>query len=151
MCQVTTNGRPCAAVFGGWCPAQQRSEGQVGSAFAESCVAGKRAMDLITSSWRARLPHGQFQNAAPATITAWESEVQPIINSFRTWLSAAVLSVQHPIDPNLLVFRTKKGPPWDANLLVKRKLRPLCEKLGIAPRGLHARNWWSEIHGKTSP
>jgi integrase len=36
------------------------------------------------------------------------------------------------------IFRTKKGTPWDANLLVKRKLRPLCGKLRIAPRGLHA-------------
>ena len=51
---------------------------------------------------------------------------------------AAVFSVQRPIDPNLLVFRTKKGTPWDTNLLVKRELRPLCERLGIVPRGLHA-------------
>jgi integrase len=51
---------------------------------------------------------------------------------------AAVLAVQRPTDPSQLVFRTKKGTPWDANLLVKRKLRPLCGKLRIAPRGLHA-------------
>jgi len=51
---------------------------------------------------------------------------------------AAVLSMQRATDPGQLIFRTKKGTPWDANLLVKRKLRPLCEKLGIAPRGLHA-------------
>ena len=51
---------------------------------------------------------------------------------------AAVLSTQRAADPNQLVFRTKKGTGWDANLLVKRKLRPLCAQLGIAPRGLHS-------------
>jgi integrase len=51
---------------------------------------------------------------------------------------AAVLATQRAADPGQLVFRTKNGTPWDANLLVKRKLRPLCGKLGIAPRGLHA-------------
>ena len=35
-------------------------------------------------------------------------------------------------------LRTKNGTPWDANLIVKRKLHPLCVKLGIVPRGLHA-------------
>jgi len=35
--------------------------------------------------------------------------------------------------PNLLnlVFATKNGTPWDQNLIVKRKLHPLLESLGI--------------------
>jgi integrase len=37
-----------------------------------------------------------------------------------------------------LLFATKNGTPWDANLLVKRKLRPLLEQLNIARCGLHA-------------
>jgi integrase len=50
---------------------------------------------------------------------------------------AAMLSVKRE-DPAQLIFRTKNETPWDANLIVKRKLHPLCVKLGIAPRGLHA-------------
>jgi integrase len=37
-----------------------------------------------------------------------------------------------------LVFATRNGTPWDANLLVKRKLYPLLDSLRIARGGLHA-------------
>ena len=37
-----------------------------------------------------------------------------------------------------LLFATRNGTPWDANLLVKRKLYPLLDTLGIARGGLHA-------------
>ena len=37
-----------------------------------------------------------------------------------------------------LVFASGNGTPWDANLLVKRKLRPLLCALGISGGGLHA-------------
>lgn len=37
-----------------------------------------------------------------------------------------------------LLFATRNGTPWDANLLVKRKLRPLLNRLGIPQCGLHA-------------
>jgi len=42
--------------------------------------------------------------------------------------------------PNLLnlVFATKHGTPWDQNLIVKRKLHPLLQSLGIRRCGLHA-------------
>ncbi len=36
------------------------------------------------------------------------------------------------------VFATRNGTPWDGNLLVKRKLYPLLDSLGIARGGLHA-------------
>jgi len=36
------------------------------------------------------------------------------------------------------VFATRNGTPWDANLLVKRKLYPLLDSLGIERGGLHA-------------
>jgi integrase len=36
------------------------------------------------------------------------------------------------------MFGTRNGTPWDANLLVTRKLKPLLKKLGIPPAGLHA-------------
>ena len=37
-----------------------------------------------------------------------------------------------------IVFATRNGTPWDANLLVKRKLYPLLDSLGIARGVLHA-------------
>lgn len=37
-----------------------------------------------------------------------------------------------------LFFATRSGTPWDANLLVKRKLYPLLDALGIERGGLHA-------------
>jgi len=37
-----------------------------------------------------------------------------------------------------LIFATRNGTPWDANLLVKRKLYPLLDSLGIERGGLHA-------------
>jgi len=42
--------------------------------------------------------------------------------------------------PNLLnlMFATKNGTPWDQNLIVKRKLHPLLESVGIRRCGLHA-------------
>ena len=36
------------------------------------------------------------------------------------------------------LFTTKSGKPWDANMLVKRKLYPLLDTLGIERKGLHA-------------
>lgn len=37
-----------------------------------------------------------------------------------------------------LLFATRNGTPWDANPLVKRKLYPLLDSLGIERGGLHA-------------
>jgi|SRR5579872_6761944 len=37
-----------------------------------------------------------------------------------------------------LLFATRNGTPWDANLLVKRKLYPLLDSVGIERGGLHA-------------
>jgi hypothetical protein len=37
-----------------------------------------------------------------------------------------------------LLFATRNGTPWDANLVVKRKLYPLLDSLGIERGGLHA-------------
>jgi integrase len=37
-----------------------------------------------------------------------------------------------------LLFATRNGTPWDANLLLKRKLYPLLDSLGIGRGGLHA-------------
>lgn len=45
----------------------------------------------------------------------------------------------HPRRPDVpLVFHASTGRPWDANLVVKRKLHRLLAELGIAKGGLHA-------------
>ena len=41
-------------------------------------------------------------------------------------------------NPAGLLFATRSGTPWDANLVVKRKLHPLLERLGIERCWLHA-------------
>ena len=50
---------------------------------------------------------------------------------------------QHQED-SCLVFSTRNGTPWDEGLLVKRKLHPLLDRLGIARAGLGFR------HGNSS-
>jgi integrase len=54
--------------------------------------------------------------------------VQHLRDYLRTWRPNA----------NGLLFATRTGTPWDANLIVKRKLHPLLEQLHIARCGLHA-------------
>jgi integrase len=54
--------------------------------------------------------------------------VQHLRDYLRTWRPNA----------NGLLFATRTGTPWDANLLVKRKLHPLPKHLNIAKCGLHA-------------
>ena len=49
-----------------------------------------------------------------------------------------ILLVTWRPNPERLVFATRNGTPWDANLLVKRKLRPLLRDLKIRECGLHA-------------
>src|SRR5262249_32291106 len=50
---------------------------------------------------------------------------------------AAYCGAQRPNQCGLL-FATRNGTPWDANLLVKRKLYPLLDSLGVERGGLHA-------------
>jgi integrase len=52
---------------------------------------------------------------------------------------AAHLAVQHGRNPLVqFLFNTSNGTPWDPNLVVKRKLYPLLDSLGIERAGLHA-------------
>jgi site-specific recombinase XerD len=94
-------------------------------------LCGLRWCDIGTDELRVRQTVWRGQIQMPKSIAA----TRPIALSPHL---AAVLAMQRPTDSNQLVFRTKNGTPWDANLIVTRKLKPLCKKLGIAPRGLHA-------------
>jgi integrase len=55
-------------------------------------------------------------------------------------LSNHVLEYIKHLRPNErdLLFATRNGTPWDPNLLLKRKLYPLLDSLGIERGGLHA-------------
>jgi integrase len=78
--------------------------------------------------------------------SAWHGKLQDpkSENSVRTFAISTrlrdnlrcFLSQWRP-NQNHLVFASRNGTPWDANLLVKRKLRPLLLSLCIEGGGLH--------------
>jgi integrase len=79
------------------------------------------------SAWRGKLQDPKTQNAT-RTLALSPNLVEHLRRFMATWR------------PNhqRLIFASRNGTPWDQNLLVKRKLHPLLEKLGIARAGLHA-------------
>lgn len=79
------------------------------------------------SAWRGKLQEPKTQNAT-RTLALSPNLVEHLKRFMATWR------------PNhqRLIFASRNGTPWDQNLLVKRKLHPLLEKLGIARAGLHA-------------
>jgi integrase len=99
-------------------------------------LCGLRVEDLV-------LPRGLVM----VQQSAWRGQIQTpkSENSVRTFALSPQL-IEHlqtfaanwrPNDAGLL-FASRNGTPWDANLLVKRKLHPLLASLGIQKRGLHA-------------
>ena len=79
--------------------------------------------------------------------SVWRGKIQTpkTVNSIRQFaispkLTSHLRAYLSTWRPNLLnlVFATKNGTPWDQNLVVKRKLHPLLESLGIRRCGLHA-------------
>lgn len=79
------------------------------------------------SSWRGKLQEPKTQNAT-RTLALSPNLIQHLGQFIASW---------RPNHQRLL-FASRNGTPWDQNLFVKRKLRPLLEKLGIARAGLHA-------------
>ena len=79
--------------------------------------------------------------------SAWHGKLQEpkTVNAVRTFAVSSrllnhlrkILSTWRP-NPQQLVFATRNGTPWDANLLVKRKFRPMLRQLNIQECGLHA-------------
>jgi integrase len=88
--------------------------------------------------------HGSVVNVRQS---AWRGKIQSpkTENAVRRFaLSSGLLArlLEHieSMRPNekRLLFATRTGTPWDANLLVKRKLHPLLDALSIERGGLHA-------------
>jgi integrase len=79
------------------------------------------------SAWHGKIQSPKTENAYRAFALSPQLCLH-LAGFLRTW---------RPNDLRLL-FATKGGKPWDSNLVVKRKLRPLLQSLGIEGGGLHA-------------
>jgi integrase len=101
--------------------------GEICGLRVEDVDLDRRLVQVQQSVW-----HGRIQT--PKTETALRGfAVSPnLIEHLRAFL------VKWRPNVNGLLFSTRTGSPWDSNLLVKRKLKPLLEKLGIRHGGLHA-------------
>jgi integrase len=95
---------------------------RVGDLDLERCL-----LRVEQSSWRGKVQQPKTENAIRSF--AISPEMASHLRDF--------LARWRPNSGRLL-FATRNGTPWDANLLVKRKLQPLLEKLEIRRCGLHA-------------
>lgn len=99
-------------------------------------LTGLRLDDLDLESQRVHVRqsawHGKIKG--PKTENAYRAF------SLSSQLSSHLATFLQTWSPNeqRLLFATKNGTPWDSNLIVKRKLRPLLRSLGIEAGGLHA-------------
>ncbi len=84
-------------------------------------------LDVRQSVWRGRVQTPKTENAYRTLALSSE-----LVEHLRDFVFKLI-----PNERGLL-FATRNGTPWDANLLVKRQLRPLLSALGIASGGLHA-------------
>lgn len=87
----------------------------------------KGLVHVCQSAWRGKLQEPKTENAVRAFALSPQL-VAHLKEHLPRW---------RPNEKRLL-FATRNGTPWDANLLVKRKLRPLLRSLGIEGGGLHA-------------
>ena len=84
-------------------------------------------VNIRQSAWHGKLQNPKSENAV---------RTLAVSSMLRIHL-AAFLTTWRPNTERLL-FATRNGTPWDGNLLVKRKFRPLLRELKIAECGLHA-------------
>lgn len=87
---------------------------------------GRGLVKVSQSAWHGKLQDPKSENAVRTF--AISSRLREHLRGF--------LAKWRP-NADHLVFATRNGTPWDANLLVKRKLRPLLLSLGIEGGGLH--------------
>lgn len=85
------------------------------------------ALNVCQSAWRGKLQSPKSESAV-RRISLSPGLLAHLAECCRGW---------RPNEMELL-FATRNGTPWDANLLVKRKLYPLLDSLGIERGGLHA-------------
>jgi integrase len=85
----------------------------------------RRILQVRQSAWRGKL--GDPKNDESIRVVELSPQACTHLEVFlRSWRP----------NPSRLLFATRKGTPWDQNLLLKRKFRPLLRALGIeVPRG----------------
>ena len=107
---------------------------ETGLRAGELCGLRVEDLDLQSSLLcvRQSVWHGRIQS--PKTENAYRS----IALSLELAEHLRVFILEWQPNQRRLLFATRNGKPWDANLLVKRKLRPLLLSLGIGAGGLHA-------------
>jgi len=93
----------------------------------EDFEVGAGVVKVGQSVWRGRIQEPKTENAHRAIMLSPQF-VEHLKGFLRSW---------RPNERRLL-FATSRGTPWDAGLVVKRKLRPLLRSLGIREAGLHA-------------
>jgi integrase len=79
------------------------------------------------SAWRGKLQEPKTASAT-RTFAVSQNLIEHLQRFILRWRS----------NPSRLLFASRNGTPFDQNLLVKRKLHPLLEKLNIPRCGLHA-------------
>ena len=84
-------------------------------------------MSVRQSVWRGKFQSPKSENAV-RTFALSPGLLAHMADHLKRW---------KPNERDLL-FATRNGTPWDANLLVKRKLYPMLDSLGIVRGGLHA-------------
>lgn len=90
----------------------------------------RRLLFVRQSAWRGKLGDPKTETSI-RVVELSEQACEHLSQFLKSW---------RPNERRLL-FATKNGTPWDANLLLKRKFKPLLEKLGIRVskgNGFHA-------------
>jgi len=92
----------------------------------------RRFLFVRQSAWRGKLGDPKTESSIRVVeLSAQASEhLSQFIHSWRP-------------NERRLLFATKNGTPWDSNLLLKRRFKPLLEKLGIrVPKGNGFHAFW---------
>ncbi len=113
--------------------------------FRRSELCGLRVSDLVDLDCPGR------------RVEVWQSAVRGKIQRPKTNHAYRIVPISGPLarclvdylehwrpNPEGLLFATGNGTPWDGGLVVKRKLHPLLDRLGIRRAGLHAFRHGSE-------
>jgi hypothetical protein len=121
----TQTGSCTLAVSSGW--GLSVATFKAAAAGGEDIDVENRVVRVRQSVWRGRVQSPKTANALREFAIS-----EPLAER----LSSILLARDG--DSVRLLWKSSKGTPWDANLIVKRKLHPILQKLGIARTGLHA-------------
>ncbi len=99
-------------------------------------LAGLRKTDLDLANQRLSVAQSIWRGTAQTPKT--ESSLRTLSISRQLTNRLRVHVARRPTTESPFVFCTRTGSPWDANLLVKRKLWSSLETLGLPHCGLHA-------------